>query len=548
MHLHQLDPFHVVSKIYILLQTIIAWFFAPLPPARQRNHTKPLKRVAVIGTGITGISTAAHLLGHGFEVDVYEQGDESSVGGIWSRVNSTSGLQIASLMYRWFPAVVYSQGYPKRDEILDNAKTIWERYGLKERTKFNTKVEKVTRHSSSTDPAEKGQSRWVINGNEDVVYDGIVATVGTCGKPKRMDLPGQDAFKGKIVHSSELDDVELSGKKVLIVGGGASGVEALELAVQKKAKSSIILARSDKWVIPRLTAVDVLLSLQPFGRETFLSWIPELLLRKLHYRDLEEKMAPTQGFYTGTPIVNSSVLQHIRAGKADYLRGDLKKVTDSGVSFNFRKRGQAKGDKGKHTHLDADVIVVATGYEKPSLDFLPDDLFPEDYQRPNMYLQVSSCSRRDCETLLPLALAAAHNTPHRTSLRWTLPSSAPMRRSRTPSGPWATGTLASTAASSWSSSWTPTAAPSRATCASGSTSCAGSRTRRPSAASTSSPTPSWSSGRSRSSSCASSACATPSSSSSASASGPRRRAAAAARARRRRSRASSSSRTTSTSA
>lgn len=88
-------------------------------------------------------------------------------------------------------------------------------------------------------------------------------------------------------------------------------------------------------------------------------------------------MAPTQGFYTGTPIVNSSVLYAIRDGKADYLRGDVLELDSKGVEFNFRKRGQKKESKGKQMHLDADVIVVAGGFERPTLEMLPQDLFPE---------------------------------------------------------------------------------------------------------------------------------------------------------------------------
>lgn len=228
----------------------------------------------------------------------------------------------------------------------------------------------------------------MINGDESVVYDGLVVSTGTCGEPKHMELPGQDRFKGVITHSSQLDNVDLKGKRVAIVGGGASGIEALELAVEKQAKSSVILARSDKWIIPRMTVVDTLLALQPFGRETPFSSIPEFLLRKLHYRDLEEKMAPTQGFYQDTPIVNSSALAHIRQGLADYLRGDLKEVKENSISFNFRKRNQKKGTKGKSMDIEADVIVVATGFEVPKINFLPQDLFPEDYTRPNLYLQV----------------------------------------------------------------------------------------------------------------------------------------------------------------
>lgn len=238
-----------------------------------------------------------------------------------------------------------------------------------------------------------------------------------------MELPSESSFKGKIHHSSELDDLDLKGKKILIVGGGASGIEALELAVEKGADCPTIIARSDKWIIPRFTLVDILLSLQPFGRETYLSFIPEFLIRKLHYKDLEDKMSPTQGFYQGTPIVNSSALDHIRKGKADYRRGDLTDLTENGIMFSDRKKGQEKGKGSKPAEIKADIIVVATGFERPSVDFLPKDLFPGEYVscdfgfrivflnakfalslptvslhlkvRPNMYLQnfpVTDCS------------------------------------------------------------------------------------------------------------------------------------------------------------
>jgi dimethylaniline monooxygenase (N-oxide forming) len=291
--------------------------------------------------------------------------------------------QISSIMYRWHPAVLWKEGYPKRDEILNNVQMIWKRYDLDKRTKFNTKIKSVTRHSSSSDPHKGGHARWVINGDNSTVYDGLVVSTGTCGEPKMMDLPGQENFKGVITHSSQLDNVDLKNKRVVIVGGGASGIEALELAVEKKAKMATILARSDKWIIPRFTLVDTLLALEPFGRETPFAKIPEFLLRKLHYRDLEDKMAPTQGFYQDTPIVNSSALQHIREKRADYLRGDVKEVGQNSISFNFRKRNQKKETRGKHLDVEADVIVIATGFDVPKIDFLPQDLFPEDYTRPH---------------------------------------------------------------------------------------------------------------------------------------------------------------------
>ena len=91
--------------------------------------------------------------------------------------------------------------------------------------------------------------------------------IGTCGSPKMAAIRGWDSFHGPVLHSSALDEAELKGKKVVIIGSGASGVEAAELAVEKGAKQIIVLARDDKWIIPRNTVFDVMLALQPFGRE-----------------------------------------------------------------------------------------------------------------------------------------------------------------------------------------------------------------------------------------------------------------------------------------
>lgn len=127
------DVFGIVSGIYQFIQILISWAFAPLPP-QLHPQQEPLGKVAVIGAGITGISSAAHLIGIGFEVTIFEE--SSDVGGIWSRVNRTSGLQVSSLMYRFFPAVSYSTSYPRRDEILENVKKIWKTYQLGQRTRF----------------------------------------------------------------------------------------------------------------------------------------------------------------------------------------------------------------------------------------------------------------------------------------------------------------------------------------------------------------------------------------------------------------------------
>ena len=97
-------------------------------------------------------------------------------------------------------------------------------------------------------------------------FDAVVVTVGTCGAPRRIEFPGlpdshsdasgpddekregeeDEVFKGDVLHSSELDNAKLEGKHIIVIGSGASGVEAVETALEKGAKGCVMLARDDK--------------------------------------------------------------------------------------------------------------------------------------------------------------------------------------------------------------------------------------------------------------------------------------------------------------
>ncbi|GAA5998116.1 flavin-containing monooxygenase [Rhodotorula paludigena] len=381
-------PFSLaVWVLYQLYQAAVLLLFASSGP---HLPIRSYGRIAVIGAGLTGVSTAAHAVDHGFEVVIFEA--EKDVGGVWARENSTSQLQLNSILYRFHPSVKWSKGFPQRDEIISQIRAVWERYQLRKYTRFNYRVTKVQREpDSSTDPREGGHARWIINDGKEGIFDAVVCALGTCGEPKFIELDGQDQFKGQVIHSSQLDGAELKGKKVVVIGSGASGVEAAELAVDKKASDVVVLARSDKWIIPRNTIFDILLSLQPFGRQMPLSFIPEWIIRAFHYRDLWELSPPKKGLFQGTPVVNDEFLEHIRAGKISYRRGDTQSIVASGIRFNERERGSKSGDEGEETLISADVIIVATGYRRPSIDFLPSDLFPtekdRDYHPPSLYLQ-----------------------------------------------------------------------------------------------------------------------------------------------------------------
>lgn len=76
----------VFTILYISLQNLLISIFSPSPPPPASTAANvPKKRVAVIGAGLTGVSSAAHCIGHGFDVQLFEsRSKDEGLGGIWS--------------------------------------------------------------------------------------------------------------------------------------------------------------------------------------------------------------------------------------------------------------------------------------------------------------------------------------------------------------------------------------------------------------------------------------------------------------------------------
>lgn len=85
---------HPLLFSYQLLQWVIDKTISPNPPNKNAKLHRP--KLAIIGTGITGITAAAHFVGHGFDVVIFESGSKEQVGGIWS-VSAHSYIEVRRL-------------------------------------------------------------------------------------------------------------------------------------------------------------------------------------------------------------------------------------------------------------------------------------------------------------------------------------------------------------------------------------------------------------------------------------------------------------------
>ncbi len=83
------NPFYGALQ---LGQRMIDKALSPRPP--DSHHAPGRPKVAVIGAGITGVTAAAHCIGHGFDVVIFEAGTAENLGGIWSVSNPYSTMAL----------------------------------------------------------------------------------------------------------------------------------------------------------------------------------------------------------------------------------------------------------------------------------------------------------------------------------------------------------------------------------------------------------------------------------------------------------------------
>ena len=72
----------LITTLFTLMQSVISYLLASKPPPPNARLSRP--RIAIIGAGLTGVSSAAHCVGHGFDVTIFEEGGREALGGIWS--------------------------------------------------------------------------------------------------------------------------------------------------------------------------------------------------------------------------------------------------------------------------------------------------------------------------------------------------------------------------------------------------------------------------------------------------------------------------------
>jgi cyclohexanone monooxygenase len=349
---------------------------APDITAALPGHT----RVLVIGAGFGGLGLAIKLSEQG-EQDflVIERGPD--VGGTW-RDNTYPGAacDVPSQLYSFSFALNpdWSRSFSPQPEIQAYLTKVAQQSSVLDRFRFDTTVE-----DAAWD--DEAQQWRVVTSAGTVTADLLVSAAGALSDPKMPDVDGIGTFQGEVFHSARWNhDYDLTGKRVAVIGTGASAIQIVP-EIAKKAARLDVYQRTAPWVMPRrdrpysglerlafrhVPGVQKLYRTAIYwGRETFVPGFtvnPKLAApaKKLALANIEKgisdpalrkKVTPTFEIGCKRILISNDWYPALDRDNVELVTDGIEKVTGSAV---VTRDGAER---------EVDALVVATGFHTTDL-------------------------------------------------------------------------------------------------------------------------------------------------------------------------------------
>ena len=204
----------------------------------------------VIGAGFSGMFMVHRLRELGFTVHGFEAGED--VGGTWywnrypgARCDSESMYYSYSFLAELEQEWPLEERYPGQPEILRYLQHVADRLQLREHFTFSTRIAAATYDADAnlwtvrTEDGTQAQARYLIT------------AVGCLSAANKPEFPGADRFTGLSLHTSNWphEPVDLTGKKVGVIGTGASGIQSIPV-IAEQAGHLTVFQRTAQFTVP----------------------------------------------------------------------------------------------------------------------------------------------------------------------------------------------------------------------------------------------------------------------------------------------------------
>lgn len=326
-----------------------------------------LPTTAVIGAGISGLTTSKMLGDYGIPYTTFESSDR--IGGNWAFGNPNGhssayrSLHIDTskhqLSFKDFPMPEDYPDFPHHTQIKAYLESYAEAFDLKKNIEFENGVVNARR-------AADGGWELDLQDGSTRHFEFLVVANGHHWDPLFAEFPGE--FSGESIHSHAYIDprtpLDLFGKRILIIGIGNSAADiAVELSSKATQNEVVISTRSGAWIVPKYiagTPGDKFFKTSPYvplkWQRKIAHWGQPLISGRPENYGLP---TPNHGFFEAHPT--QSVELPLRLGSGDLTAKPNVTLLD-GETVHF-----ADG-----TSQDFDVIIYATGY-KITFPFFDED-------------------------------------------------------------------------------------------------------------------------------------------------------------------------------
>lgn len=204
--------------------------------------------VVIAGAGFSGVVMGVRLKQAGIPFVIIEKNDE--VAGTWYE-NTYPGVGVDTPCHFYSFSLLPNPDWPdyfsKGSELLAYIKRIADHFGVREHIRFHEEVQ-AAHYDEQT-------CRWAIttraaDGREQKLDARVfISAVGILNKPSVPRVEGMERFRGAMFHTARWDhSVDLTGKKVVMIGTGATGIQ-VGPAICDQVGSLTIVQRSKHWVI-----------------------------------------------------------------------------------------------------------------------------------------------------------------------------------------------------------------------------------------------------------------------------------------------------------
>jgi 4-hydroxyacetophenone monooxygenase len=221
----------------------VSWHRKPDAATLQRF------KVVVIGAGMSGLLSAIRLSEAGIPYEIYEKNE--TVGGTWYE-NSYPGCGVDTpnhfYSYSFDSNPDWTHFFSKRDELWRYFEACADRYAIRARIRFNTEI------TAAHYDAERGiwhlRARDRAGKEQHIEANAVISAVGQLNRPAVPRIAGMETFNGPVFHTGQWDhSVKVEGKRVAMIGTGASGMQVGPTIAPQVARLSIF-QRSPHWVVP----------------------------------------------------------------------------------------------------------------------------------------------------------------------------------------------------------------------------------------------------------------------------------------------------------